>query len=118
MSSLTLAVASAVLIIPREYHIDWSGWTGAAVVEVAVRITEMDGTVRKTTIEVQPDTTPEQVRDAVWCHLETTGWRGRKVGKGIFVLEGAKESSIRSVEFTSKGWKPDVRVVFVVPDKK
>ncbi len=36
----------------------------------------------------------------------------------MLVLHGPKKSPIRSVEFTSKGWKPDVRVVFLVPDKK
>ena len=59
-----------------------------------------------------------QVRDLVWSGPRRDGWRGDTVGKSILVFKGTKQSPIRSVEFKSEGWKPDVRVLFVVPDKK
>ena len=118
MGSLSVAIAAAVLLVPREYHIDCSGWTGDARVEFSVRITAMDGTVYKTAVELFPGSTATTARDLLWTGPEFHGWRGRTVGKGILVLEGSKKSPIRSVEFTSKGWKPDVRLVFTMPPKK
>lgn len=117
MVALGFAMASAILMLPREYHIDCSGWNGGAVVEFKVRITAMDGTVKTGAIELQPGSTPEAARNALWDLLESTGHRGRTVGKGIIVLEGAKMSAVRAIEFTSKDWTPDVRVVFQVPRK-
>lgn len=117
MSVLFFALTSVFLVVPKEYHIDCSGWNGAAVVEFDVRITAMDGTVLNSGIELSVDSTSEDARNALWRLLETGGYSGRKVGKGIIVLEGAKRSAIRSVEFKSKDWKPDVRVV-LVPEKK
>jgi hypothetical protein len=118
MGTLTFAIATAVLLIPAERHIDFSGWPGAALVDFDVRVTAMDGTVYKTTIELAPGATVSQARNLLWGCLERNGWRGRTVGKGIIVLEGSKKSPIRSVEFRSKDWKPDVRVVLTAPHKK
>lgn len=123
MGSLTLVIASALLMVPREYHIDCSGWNGAVVIEFGIYITAMDSTVLKTCIEVQPNTTPEDVRDAIESQFKRAGWRYRLVGKGIIVLEGAKGATIRTVEFKAKDWKPAVRVALIPamplpPEKK
>jgi hypothetical protein len=50
--------------------------------------------------------------------MERSGWRGYTVGKAVLVLQGSKKSPIRSIEFKSKGWKPAVRWVPLLPDKK
>lgn len=118
MNALAFAFASALLVVPSERHIDCSGWGGNGTIQLDVRVTAMDGTIHKTSIELFPGSDDETARDSIWLGLRNKGWRGREVGKAILVLEGSKTSHIRSVEFTSKGWKPDVRVVFVVPDKK
>jgi hypothetical protein len=118
MGVLSLAFATCFLLTPNERHIDFSGWPGAVTVEFDVRITALDGTVFKTTIELAPEATVIQARDILWFPLKRNGWRGHTVGKGILVLEGSKKSPIRSVEFTSKGWKPAVRTVLNVPQKK
>lgn len=118
MCTLTAAVTAMMLLSPREYHIDCSGWNGAAAVEFEVRLTAVDGTVFKTSIQLFPGSTATNARDLVWVGPKAAGWRGHTVGKGILVLEGAKKSPIRSVEFKSKDWKPDVRIVLIVPPKK
>lgn len=118
MSTLTFAITSAVLLIPAEQHIDCSGWTGAVQVEFDVRITARDGTVFIATVELLPGSTGTHARDTLWAILEKAGWRGHTVGKGILVLEGSKKSAVRSVEFKSKDWKPDVRWVPLPPEKK
>jgi hypothetical protein len=118
MSTLTFAIATAALLIPAERHIDFSGWPGAATVQFDVRVTAMDGTVYKTSVELFPGSDAEDARGLLWAGLKNAGYRGHTVGKGILVLEASKKSPIRSVEFTSKGWKPDVRAVLKVPEKK
>ena len=118
MNSLAFAFASVVLLLPREYHIDCSGWPGVAAVKITVRITAADGTVYEHDGECQSSATPQNLRDILAYHLEEDGNRGYKVGKAIYVLQGFKKSAIRSVEFTSKDWKPDVRVVLKVPEKR
>lgn len=118
MPQLAFAVALAVFVLPREYHVDCTGWNGAARVEFALRITAMDGTVYKTKVELLPDSTATEARDTLVLALERAGWRVRSVGKGILVLEGSKKSAVRTVEFTSKDWRPDVRMMLLVPEKK
>ena len=118
MTSLVLAAVSAVFLLPCEYHIDFSGWHGAAMVEFDVRVTSKEGTIYETTIQLAPGATVIQARDLLWFALKRDGWRGHTVGKGILVLEGSKKSAIRSVEFTSKNWKPDVRWMPLPPEKK
>ena len=118
MFALALAIASAVHAVPAEYHIDFSGWPGVMMVEFDVRVTAMDGTTYTTTIQLAPGATVIQARNILWFALQRDGWRGHTVGKGIIVLEGSKKSPIRSVEFKSKDWKPDVRWVPLVPEKK
>lgn len=115
---ITFTVTFVLFALPWEYHIDCSGWTGAAVVRFSMRITARDGTVVKAGIEMQPNTTPEDVRAIIWSQLEMVRWRSSEVGKGILVLEGAPKSPIWSVEFTSKDWKPDVRMVLKLSEKK
>lgn len=119
MSVLTLALASGFVLCPKEYHIDCSGWNGAARVEFKMRIKAMDGTVHEAEMTLQPGSNPEQVRDGLYVVIfHDCGCRVREVGKNILVLEGAKKSAIRSVEFESKGWKPAVRVVLLPPAEK
>ena len=113
-----LTFVFVVLAVSSERHIDCSGWPGTVRVVFDVRISAMDGTVYKTTVELLPGSDAGDARDLIWLGLEENGWRGRTVGKGILVLEGSKTSPVWSVEFTSKGWKPDVRWVPVVPEKK
>ena len=120
MSQITLALALAVTSAPHEYHIDCSGWTGAVVVEFSTKIVTLDGKVLNTTIEVQAGTEPDDVRDALWRRINGAGGRGFTVANGVIVLSVVKNSAIRSVEFTSKnkGWKPEVRLVLLKPEKK
>jgi hypothetical protein len=119
MSALTLALDSAFVVCPKEYHIDYSGWNGVAQTEIDVCITAVDGTICKNGIVLEPGTTPEQVRGGFQGMIvHDFGCRVREVGKNILVLEAAKRSAIRSVEFKSKGWKPAVRVVLLPPAKK
>jgi hypothetical protein len=112
------ALVAAFHLIPCEYHIDCSGWPGVVATEVHVRITTADGAVFMHTSNYQPAATPEDVRDVLAYRLGEGGFHGRPIGKTIHVLEGAKKSAVRSIEFTSEGWKPDVRWVPLVPDKK
>jgi hypothetical protein len=118
MYALTLAVASAVHAVPKECHIDCSNWTGVMAVKITVRVTTTDGTVFEYTGEFQPKTNPEGVRDVLEYRLGELGLHGYQVGKSIYVLQGAKKSTVRSVEFISKSWKPDVRWAFLPPQKK
>jgi hypothetical protein len=117
MGALALALASTVLVLPREYHIDCLGWTGAAQADFDVCMTAMDGSVVKIGIVMAPKTTPDDVRYILESPLRRAGWHYRRVGNGILVLEGSKKAPIRSVEFKSKDWTPAVRVVLVVPRK-
>ena len=109
MAGFALAVISVILLIPVERHIDCTGWGGAGRAEVDVRIMAMDGTVVAFTMELLPGSSAAVARDCIWDQLETAGWRGYTLGKGIVVLQGAKKCSIRSVEFKSKEWTPTVR---------
>ena len=119
MSSLTLALASVFLVCPKEHHIDCSGWNGAAQAEFDVRITAMDGTVCEASIVLEEGSSPEHVRDTLRVVTANDhGYRVREVGKNVLVLEGAKKSAIRSVEFKSKDWKPAVRVELVARPKR
>src|SRR5689334_5022140 len=111
MSLLTFATVSAVLAVPHEHHIDCSGWPGVATTEFEVRITAKDGTVFTGAVKLAPGSTPAQARDLLWTYLSSAGYSGRTVGKGIIVLERYKKSPICSVEFKSKDWKPDVRLM-------
>ncbi len=119
MSYLALALASAFLVCPKEHLVDCSSWNGFAQVEFDVCVTAMDGSVFTTSIVLEPKSTPESVRDTLRVALgNDAGYRVREIGKDILVLERAKKSAIRSVEFKSQIWKPDVRVVLLVPKKK
>lgn len=118
MNALAFAIASALLAVPCEYHIDCSGWPGGATNEFEVRITALDGTTYTSGVELLPESTVATARDLIWFGLERKGWRGYPAGKGILVLQGSQKSAIRSVEFKSKGWKPDVRLVLTAPAKK
>ena len=118
MTSLAFVIATATLLVPREYHIDCSGWHGKTLNEFGVLITSMDGKTLKTKLLLDTGADPEVARDLLWSLLERNGWRGRTESDTIIILEGSKKSSIRSVKFISTGWKPDVRVVLTVPPKK
>lgn len=109
---------SIVDALPKEFHIDCTGWPGEAVTRIHFRYVPINGKRIDTSVEMQPKTTPDDVRYGLKLSLQEAGWRYREIGNGILVLEGSKNSLIRSVEFTSKTWKPDVRVVFLSPNKK
>lgn len=118
MALLILAFFAIVDTLPKEFHIDCSSWSGAVAAEIDFRFVPVSGNRIETGFEIQPKTEPEDVRNVLERNLRDAGWRYRKIGKGIIILEGSKNSPIRSVEFTSKVWKPDVRVVFLPPYKK
>jgi hypothetical protein len=119
MTFLIPVCVSVFLTCPKEYHIDSSGWNGVAQAEIEMRITAMDGTVLNADVVIEPESTPEQVRGTLRVVLRNNhGCQVREVGKNILVLERAKKSPIRSVEFKSKGWKPDVRGLLIPLDKK
>lgn len=118
MHALPFAFASVLLTAPHEYHIDCNGWQGGATVEFIFRARAVDGNNHDVTITLYPRSDAEVARDQIWVGLERSGWRGREVGKGILVLEGYKKSPVKWVEFTSKGWKPDVRYVLKPPPEK
>jgi hypothetical protein len=112
------ALVGALHAVPCEYHIDSASWPRAAVVKLHVRVTAKDGTVATLTGFFQPKTTPQDVRDLLAYHLEDDGCHGRKVAKTIYVIEGVNKSSVRSIEFISDSWKPGVRWVPLLPQKK
>src|SRR5688500_17979427 len=106
MISLVFAAAWAVFLLPWEYHIDCSGWNGGRVTYFDLRATARDGSVIEVGVELQPRADPEGARFIIWSQLDRARWRTTKVGKAILVVEGSPKSAIRSVEFTSKDWKP------------
>ena len=106
------------MVLPKEFHIDCSGWPGAVVAEIDFRYTLTNGKRISTGIFMQPGTTPNHVQFILSDVLDTAGWRYRKVGKSILVIEGSKTSPIQSVVFKSKQWTPDVRMVILTPPKK
>lgn len=118
MLVLAFAVVSAVMALPKEFHIDCSSWPGAVAVEIDFRFTPVRGKRIDTGFEMQPKTDPIDVRQSLERRLREAGWRYRVIGKNILVIEGSKDSPIQSVVFTSKDWKPDVRMVLLPPDKK
>ena len=118
MNILTLAAMIAVSGVPKNYHIDCSGWNGLGHTVFSVRITAMDGSIYNSAVELFPGATVINTRDLIWINLKEAGGKGYTVGKGIIVLEEYNKSRIRSVEFTSKTWKPVARVVLAVSPKK
>jgi hypothetical protein len=118
MISLVFAAVSAVFLLPWEYHIDCSGWTGARVAYFEMRAIARDGAIVEVGVELQPRADAEDARYPLWRDLNEAGWRVTKVGKAILVVEGSPKSAVRSIEFTSKAWKPEVRMVLKVPEKK
>ncbi len=117
MTALCLVAISAVMALPKEFHIDCSGWPDAAVVQIHFRFVPEKGKRIDTSIEMRPGATPQTLRRGIESILQDAGWRYRTVGKSIIVLEGSKDSPIQSVVFKSKDWKPDVRMTFLVPEK-
>ena len=118
MNTLIFAVAAIMCAAPHEFHIDCNGWNGVGTTKFTYVITAMDGTVYKNGLQLFPGSDPEDVRALMWLRLKPKGWNGREVGKGILVLEDYEKSPIKSVEFTSDGWKPDVRYVLKPPPEK
>jgi len=78
MGTLTSAIATVALLIPAERHIDFSGWPGVAMVQFDVRLTAMDGTVYKTTIELAQGATVSQARDLLWAVWSATAGVGAR----------------------------------------
>lgn len=115
---INVALASVVFALPCEYHIDCNGWDGKAMTEYKFRITAWDGSTYQSAVQLFPGSDPEVARDLIWNGLKANKWRGRFVGDGILVLEGSKKAGVRSVEFTSDGWKPVVHRVLLLPNKK
>lgn len=115
MNALAVAVTAMLVPVPKEYHIDFSGWPGTASVKIDYRFTPVKGQGINVGLRMEPDTSPTDVRDEIERSLRDAGWGYRTVGKGILIVEAAKGSAVRSIEFKSKDWKPDVRVVLVPP---
>jgi hypothetical protein len=110
-------IASAVLLIPAEWHIDCSGCNNvAARTTIDIRITTMDGSGFTTGILLGDEPDPATARLLLRLALEDKEYTLAPVGKSILVIQGMK-SPIRSIEFESKGWKPAVRWSPLLPKK-
>jgi hypothetical protein len=115
---LTFVAFSVLLPLPCEYHIDCSGWTGAAVARYSMRATAWDGSIVEVVSELQPGSDSEVVQYRIWSTLDEDGWRVTKVGKAILVVEGSPKSPVFLIETWGKVWKPDVRRALKSPEKK
>jgi hypothetical protein len=112
MNFVALAFLFAVIWHPHEYAIDCTGWNGGAVIEYEVVLTALDGTAVGVGAELQPVAGQEAARHSIWSALDDAGWRTRKVGKGILIVEGAKTCDVLWITSTSKQWAPVVTLVF------
>lgn len=118
MGMLTSTIASALLLIPAEWHMDCSGCSAAAArTKIDVRITAMDGSVFTTGILLGDEPDPATAQLLFRLALGDKGYNLAPIGKSILVIQ-AKKSPIRSIELKSEGWKPGVRLVLTAPPKK